>query len=1462
MIIIDANHEGEADVNTATGKEYTPTLNRAANIFLPISFGQYGMSVGNTVNGNYIVKVSMKAVRLEGDGHPALGRIVGKKDSDGYGSQSLPKACYNIDPGDYTSNASTWHESYYDSNNNRLTYSYDETTGDFVGYMRVRRSDNDYATAWGVNEVITIGNAEHVYAEGKFDSAAFNSSFAISDIKVDVYDCTSDSPYTMGALVAEDVAPALTAENIDDTSNWAFQHTSSAGRSSHAHDLVRASQYLWSVDGCTGMVHAENATACMTGSHTLTHNARTDTTREYWSCASCSKNFADPYGKEEITDLSATKQMLVLPATGDGSESVFYPVKLNGFENNQWFKFTCKVKCFGDGVPVVSSLYNVYEGTNVCETTVSTSNDGDFSFFESSFDPDTGILTGYIKAWIKDSINKGSRYPYERYNPISGANCAIVIGNGRYVGTGYADDSHTTGFTITEPALYKISGATTGGTSGLADAKTKPTTGDNLLAPVTDKTVNFDDAYVATWTNANNPLSAPIGKWYRTGSKSSRISSSDIPAGFYEDTTESKMLEIRGLKDNSNSRYFMQKQLFLDSEKTYQFDADYRAFGGFAPYINVNYHTGGSWTELARSNETDNGAHISFRFTTPAGLRTSGDGNFMLKLGLPYGSSATASAYFTNVKVTSVNTGINTMMYGNFAFSDAGTLTTENTDSILPGWENASAFAGGYYKVAVRDLPDDLFDSANTLSGDSTIALKVPGQDYIEPQFKVRLKAGKYYKFSYDYRNVEDAPEFLIREDTVTVTKISSNSGGKYRATYEIYNSGSDNNVRFNFAFGAAASSKTLYIGNVQLYELSGGSGSATTGANIVGNLNPILDDSVYSGVTAAGTNLTLNQDNATNITRDLANGWFIGLLSGEFTDDAQLVKVPADFFNYLDAGQRLELIRKVILGQATSDGINPHYNPNNDAVWGDVKDLVHSKMTFLYNADKSVSITEHQIKSRLASIDKPNDSSGYVSGGTSYYVSNSGNDNNTGTTAETALATINKANTKASAGDTVYLERGGRWYTPSSNESAEQSFTLKSGVHYAAYGYGKKPELVGSLKNYGGSENSGNWHETSSGSHVWYYQYRSDQHSENNAGMIYFIDGDGTVHPGKSIAKPVKSGNTYLNYSTYTDTDLDSDLEYFAPYKSGSNTITTDSYANKNYIYVYSTSNPATRFPEIMIALSHHVVKASNGTDNSDAGITTMNNIAVKYGGAHGVNSESNFTSNAGNVWLKKCEIAYIGGAIQYGDNGPSRLGNGVQFGNGFVNGRVTESYIHDCFDAGVTFQSYDSGSTAYFSYMYFCDNVIENCSYNIEFFMNRSASDKMWQIHFDNNILRNAGYGWGSYDRDDGGLRMANICGSKNVYMTIDSDTCTIKDNVFDCTRSAHVMWTWDNSKPNYHENLTVSGNTYIQKKGAMDGRVMAYGPIGGSYRYASDKASLAAAVATFDTNPNAVVWLGDIG
>ncbi|MBR4910852.1 MAG: dockerin type I repeat-containing protein, partial [Clostridia bacterium] len=541
MVIIDANHEGEDDANNSelpegqAGKEYSPKYNRAANIFLPISYGQYAMTGGKAQDISFLVKITFKAVRLEGDSTPVIGRIVGKKGpSSGKGSQALCKAAYNIPEGNYATKPEEYNEKYYDSEGNRLMFRYDAETGDFVGYMRVRAADNDYASRWGCNEVITIGNAEHVWAGGgKFDSTSFNSSFAISDIKVDLYECGSG--YVIGDLVAEDIAPHLYADTLDTTSRWAYQYRPSSDGSTYEcsnndRDCIRAPQNLWSAEGNVGMVHTENLTACMAAGHTVTYHERTDTTREYWTC-SCGKTFADAFCKTEIFDTSAKKQIIYI-AKSENPATAFIPVKLCGYEGNRWFKFTCKCKLIdGESIPVVSTLYNVYNGSNQCETTVTTSNDGDMAVFEYTYDPETFTLTAYIKCWIKDVINQKDRYPYERMNPVSGANMAILIGNGRYIGSGYTDQSKDTDFAISEPELYMLD--CTDGGSGLENAKAAETVSENLITPITNRTVDLESEYVAVWNHVANPLAAPQGKWYITGKDKDNISTKYLPANYF-----------------------------------------------------------------------------------------------------------------------------------------------------------------------------------------------------------------------------------------------------------------------------------------------------------------------------------------------------------------------------------------------------------------------------------------------------------------------------------------------------------------------------------------------------------------------------------------------------------------------------------------------------------------------------------------------------------------------------------------------------------------------------------------------------------------------------------------------------------------------------------------------------------------------------------------------------------------
>jgi len=77
------------------------------------------------------------------------------------------------------------------------------------------------------------------------------------------------------------------------------------------------------------------------------------------------------------------------------------------------------------------------------------------------------------------------------------------------------------------------------------------------------------------------------------------------------------------------------------------------------------------------------------------------------------------------------------------------------------------------------------------------------------------------------------------------------------------------------------------------------------------------------------------------------------------------------------------------------------------------------------------------------------------VARATAYYIANSGNDTNTGTSASNPWATLAKAESSAGTGDTVLLKRGDIW---------REQFTIPAGgMTVGAYGTGAKPVICGS---------------------------------------------------------------------------------------------------------------------------------------------------------------------------------------------------------------------------------------------------------------------------------------------------------------------------------------------------------------------------------------------------------------
>ena len=390
------------------------------------------------------------------------------------------------------------------------------------------------------------------------------------------------------------------------------------------------------------------------------------------------------------------------------------------------------------------------------------------------------------------------------------------------------------------------------------------------------------------------------------------------------------------------------------------------------------------------------------------------------------------------------------------------------------------------------------------------------------------------------------------------------------------------------------------------------------------------------------------------------------------------------------------------------------------------------------------------------------------------YYIdADNGNDSNNGKSPEKAWKSLSKANSVTTSGSAVLFKCGCEWRAKSGTSSA--ALTCSSGVTYGSYGTGPKPIINGSVTDYKNST----WSSTGT-ANVW----RTSVPQE--AGIIVY-NNDGFI------------GNMTINKA---DLSKQGDYWYKTPTGSGD-----------GYVYVYSTANPSTVYSNIEIGTKRDICSLVNNV--------TINNICFKYGGQHGLNG-----SSKSNVKISNCEIGYIGGV--YGEN--ARLGNGVQFGLGATNCTVKNCYVYECYDAGLTFQTWDNlmGARGY-SNVTFDNNLIENCNYAIEFF--GEQDETMSNINLTNNILRGAGYGW-SYDERTGygtgiGTYRTTLMRCHDSTETFTLSNFNITGNIFDCSKGFLAIWWWNASGSEDAMNyagLSVSGNTFYQSE-SVDYRTLLF-------------------------------------
>jgi hypothetical protein len=306
------------------------------------------------------------------------------------------------------------------------------------------------------------------------------------------------------------------------------------------------------------------------------------------------------------------------------------------------------------------------------------------------------------------------------------------------------------------------------------------------------------------------------------------------------------------------------------------------------------------------------------------------------------------------------------------------------------------------------------------------------------------------------------------------------------------------------------------------------------------------------------------------------------------------------------------------------------------------------------------------------------------------YYVSNDGDDSNSGTSISTPWETLSKVNSfDFSPGDVIGFERGGTWRGQLIPHSGDET----ASIHYTAYGTGDKPLLLGSI----------DMNETSD-----------------------WIDQGGNIWATDSATLSSDIGNIILDNSEVgikcsDEADLDAQNEFW--YDS-----------DENQVKMYSSANPADLYESIELAQKEHVV---NQTDSSHI---IYSNLHLMYGAAHGFGG-----GNTQNITIKDCEIDFVGGGYL---TETQRYGNGIELWGNAENILIEGCKISNTYDTGIV----NNGSADQYVQrnIRYKNNHIFNCEVGFEIWGN-STSAIMESIYLEDNVFEDSGFGWSADQRPD---------------------------------------------------------------------------------------------------------------
>ncbi len=365
------------------------------------------------------------------------------------------------------------------------------------------------------------------------------------------------------------------------------------------------------------------------------------------------------------------------------------------------------------------------------------------------------------------------------------------------------------------------------------------------------------------------------------------------------------------------------------------------------------------------------------------------------------------------------------------------------------------------------------------------------------------------------------------------------------------------------------------------------------------------------------------------------------------------------------------------------------------------------------------------------------------------WYISQNGSDSNSGSSPENAWKSTvgyQKHLDEIKPGEAVLFERGGiyRGWVP-----------VLDGVSYGAYGIGDKPKLYGSPDNFA---DKSYWEKTDM-ENIWVC---------NNAGKFDI----GTIVFDNGTAVGIKK--------THELDQVEKDYDFFH-----------DTVSEK--LYLYLTFNPCEKYSDIEFCIGDCILSIGTPVKN-----VLIENLQISYGGAHGIA----FSDNVSDITIRGCVLSWIGGSLQ---NPTVRFGNAIQFWNTCNNITVEKNYIYQIYDTGFTHQGIPNCEQTNININ---ENLIEYCTYAIEYFPLDKDNGKLANIIYSNNILRFSGYGWGMQRPNPQAVSL--ICGWGG-FLT--ADNFKIDNNILDGSTAYLIVQYGINDN-----EIIYNGNSFYMSEGAV--------------------------------------------